>query len=102
MTEQPESEHISVVIVDDHDMVASGLQALIEDDPRVRVVGRGNSVETGVAVTREHQPQVVLMDYRLPDGLDVQKSLKPMARLTTPRSFWSVCEMGKRSKKYSA
>jgi len=66
--EATKNDKISVVIVDDHEMVSSGLQALIEDDPRMTVVARGNSATEGIAIVSEYHPDVVLMDYRLPDG----------------------------------
>jgi DNA-binding NarL/FixJ family response regulator len=59
---------IRVVVVDDHEMFAQGLTAVLGADPTIEVVGTAGSVEAGVAAVRMHSPDVVLMDYELPDG----------------------------------
>jgi DNA-binding NarL/FixJ family response regulator len=59
---------VRVAIVEDHHLMARGLQGLLEDDPEMVVVGVAASVEGASALVRETQPDVVLMDYELPDG----------------------------------
>jgi len=59
---------ISVVVVDDHEMFAQGLQVLLSADPGIEVVATAGTVEAGCAAVRMHSPDVVLMDYELPDG----------------------------------
>lgn len=59
---------IRVVIVDDHDTVGFGLKALICDEPDIEVVAIVGTVEAAVASAMRHRPQVMLIDYRLPDG----------------------------------
>jgi len=59
---------IRVLIVDDHDVVALGLQALLDDVHDLEVVGTAGSVAEGVAAVERRRPDVVLADYRLPDG----------------------------------
>ncbi|MCB0994003.1 MAG: response regulator transcription factor [Acidimicrobiales bacterium] len=59
---------ISVLIVDDHEVVALGLQALLDDEPDIDVIATAGSVTDALAAARRHAPQVVLVDYRLPDG----------------------------------
>ena len=49
-------------------MVGEGLVAALDADPDLTVVGVGNTLAEGVALVRAHRPDVVLMDYRLPDG----------------------------------
>lgn len=60
------SKPIDVVVVDDHAIFRSGLKADLDD--RVRVVGEAAAVEEAIAVIRERQPQVVLLDVHLPGG----------------------------------
>lgn len=69
---------IRIVIVDDHDVVALGLKALLSDEPDFEVVATANSVEHARSVVEEMKPDVVLVDYRLPDGsgVDLIKSLR--------------------------
>ncbi|GAB3544568.1 response regulator transcription factor [Arthrobacter tumbae] len=60
------TEPITVVVVDDHAIFRSGVKADL--DSRVRVVGEAATVEEAIAVIREQQPQVVLLDVHLPGG----------------------------------
>ena len=59
---------ITVLIVDDHEVVALGLRALLDDDDRIEVIGTATTGAEAVAIVAERRPDVVLMDYRLPDG----------------------------------
>ena len=59
---------IRVVVVDDHEMFAQGLTAILGADPSIEVVASAGTVEEGCATVRLHKPDVVLMDYELPDG----------------------------------
>jgi DNA-binding NarL/FixJ family response regulator len=59
---------IRVVVVDDHEMFAQGLTAVLGADPAIEVVANAGTVEAGIAAARLHAPDVVLMDYELPDG----------------------------------
>jgi DNA-binding NarL/FixJ family response regulator len=58
---------VRVLLVEDHEMVASGIRALLEAEPDIEV---GAWVRTGAEVLDAYQrvkPDAVLMDYRLPD-----------------------------------
>ncbi len=59
---------IRVVIIDDHTIVRVGMQTLIEKDSRFTVVGEGANLSEGLEIIREKQPDIVLLDFRLPDG----------------------------------
>jgi DNA-binding NarL/FixJ family response regulator len=59
---------IRVLLVEDHEMVAEGLRVAFGDEPDLDVVGWAPTAERGVALYEELHPDVVLMDYRLPDG----------------------------------
>jgi DNA-binding NarL/FixJ family response regulator len=59
---------IRVVVVDDHEMFAQGLTSVLGSDPAIEVVGSAGSVESGIDAVRMHAPDVVLMDFELPDG----------------------------------
>jgi len=62
--EQP----IRVLIVEDHRVVAEGLAALINHQSGMEVVGEAGSVAESISVAAEIGPDVVLLDFRLPDG----------------------------------
>lgn len=48
--------------------MVEGLASLLGETPELKVVGTAGTVEQAVQATTELQPQVVLMDFRLPDG----------------------------------
>jgi len=57
---------IRIVIVDDHEMVREGLQALLETEPDFEVVGQSGSAEGLPDLVERTQPDIVLLDARLP------------------------------------
>lgn len=59
---------ISLVLVDDSEVVRAGLRALLGANPALTIVGEAASVATGVETAVRLRPQVVLLDIRLPDG----------------------------------
>lgn len=61
---------VSVLIVDDHPIVRTGLRALLDDREDVRVVGEAASGEEAIALAGHLHPDVVLCDLRLGDGID--------------------------------
>jgi DNA-binding NarL/FixJ family response regulator len=56
------------VVVDYHAMVAEGLSSLLEAEKDLSVVGTATDAEHALLVVSEMRPDVVLVDYRLPDG----------------------------------
>jgi DNA-binding NarL/FixJ family response regulator len=63
-----EGPPIRVVIVDDHDLVAETVRRALSAESDLAVVGSAGSVAGAVEAVGEQQPDVVVMDYRLPDG----------------------------------
>ncbi|WP_426301930.1 response regulator [Arthrobacter sp. R-11] len=61
---------ITVLLVDDHLVVRSGLRALLSTQPDVDVVAEASTGEDGVAAVLEHEPDVVLMDLSMGPGID--------------------------------
>ena len=60
------SKPIRILVVDDHHVVRSGLAASLGLEDDLTVVAEAGSAEEAVAQFRKHQPDVVLMDLRLP------------------------------------
>jgi len=60
---------ISVVVVDDEQLIRSGFAALLTAEPDIEVVGMAGSGAEALTVVRRERPDVVLMDIRMP-GLD--------------------------------
>ena len=60
---------IRVVLADDQALVRSGLRALLANSEDIQVVGEASAGREAVAVVTRTQPDVVLMDVRMP-GVD--------------------------------
>ncbi len=69
---------ISVVLVDDHELIRQGLARAFERDPSTQIVGQAGSVVQALAAYEEHRPDVVVTDLRLPDGtgLDIIRAIR--------------------------
>lgn len=59
---------IRVLLVDDHRMFAQSLRIVLEREPDLEVVAMVGSVREAVAAAETERPDVILMDYYLPDG----------------------------------
>ncbi|MBV9680998.1 MAG: response regulator transcription factor [Solirubrobacterales bacterium] len=58
---------IRVLVVDDHDLFRAGLSSLLSAQPGIEVVAQASGGRMGVRLAGELQPDVVLMDVRMPD-----------------------------------
>jgi len=76
---------ISVLIVDDHPVVRQGLRVLLEVQDGIQVAGEAGDGPTALKLAAEHDPDVILLDLKLPtmDGLAVLTELN--ARGTTSK-----------------
>jgi two-component system response regulator DevR len=68
---RPESEQITLLLVDDHEIVRVGLRTLFGRNAKIQVVGEAGTAASAVQEAERLQPAVVLMDLRLPDGSGV-------------------------------
>jgi DNA-binding NarL/FixJ family response regulator len=68
---------ITVVLADDQGMVRAGLRSLLEADPEIDVVGEAADGLEAIQEVRRREPDVVLMDIRMPelDGLSATRTL---------------------------
>ena len=68
---------IRVVIIDDHVVVRAGLRYIIEADPELEFIGEFGGGLGAAAFVAEKNPDVTLLDVRMPDrgGIDVLKDL---------------------------
>jgi DNA-binding NarL/FixJ family response regulator len=74
---------IRIVLVDDQEVVRTGLRALAERDGDIAVVGEAGTGRSGLSRVRELRPDVVLMDVRMPemDGLRATREIVADPRL---------------------
>ncbi len=69
---------ISVIVADDHDLVRMGITRMLEDEPGIDVIGQASSGEEAVALVKELDPDVILMDLKMPGigGLEATRKLQ--------------------------
>ena len=76
---------ISLVLVDDHPAVRSGLSALLDDEPDLKVTANVATARDGFGAIAEFQPAVAVVDYHLPDEDGFTLCLRTRALPAPPR-----------------
>ena len=81
---------ITVVLVDDHEVVVQGLRILLAEAGGIEVVGSANDGESAVAVVAELCPDVVLMDLSMPgvDGVEASRRICANATRESAGRSW--------------
>ena len=84
--------HIRVFSVDDHPLLREGIAAIINNQPDMQMVAQAANGSEAIQLFRQHQPDVTLLDLRLPDmsGIDVLIALRsefPEARVIMLTTF---------------
>ncbi len=69
-----------VLLVDDHEVVRLGLMTLINDQPNMQVVGEAGTTAEAVRAVERLQPDVVLMDIRMPGEGGIEATQQIVAR----------------------
>jgi two-component system NarL family response regulator len=59
---------MKIIIVDDHILFREGLAAIIRSEPDIEILGMAGTVKQAVELANTTQPDLVLMDFSLPDG----------------------------------
>lgn len=71
---------LRILLVDDHEVVRMGLATLLEDMDDVEVVGEAGSADEAIVACERHQPNVVIMDIRMPGNSGIVACQQIMLR----------------------
>ena len=68
---------ITVLLVDDHELVRMGIKRILEDEKGIKVIAQAKTGEEAVSFCRKEQPNIVLMDMDMPGigGLEATKKI---------------------------
>jgi DNA-binding NarL/FixJ family response regulator len=86
------AQPISILSVDDHDLVRKGVAAILSTEPDVHLIAEANTAQEAIRLYREHRPDVTLMDLRLPDksGIETTREIReefPDAKIIALTSY---------------
>ncbi|MEE2770364.1 MAG: UvrY/SirA/GacA family response regulator transcription factor [Pseudomonadota bacterium] len=68
---------IKVFIVDDQNLIRTGIKKLLSDIPGIKVIGEAADGENAIKMLKEHEPDIILMDIKMPGmgGLEATKKI---------------------------
>jgi DNA-binding NarL/FixJ family response regulator len=92
LTEGTAHRPFRLLVVDDHEVVRQGLVALLDRREEFQVVGEAGTVAEAIESARRLEPDLVIMDVRLPDGSGVEacreiRSERPATRVVILTSY---------------
>jgi DNA-binding NarL/FixJ family response regulator len=85
MTEHAAGRPLTLLVVDDHEVVRQGLVALLGRRPGFQVVAEAGTVAEAIDAAQRFRPDLVIMDVRLPDGSGIEACREIRAELPDTR-----------------
>jgi CheY-like chemotaxis protein len=97
----------SVLLVDDHALLRTGVANIINQEPDLQVIAEAGNGMEGVAAFEQYHPDVTLVDLRMPvmEGVEAVRQIRerdPRARVIVLRGRWQPCvswPTGRRTRK---
>jgi DNA-binding NarL/FixJ family response regulator len=92
MDSPTERRPLRLLVVDDHEIVRQGLVALLDRREGFEVVAQAGTVAEAIAESAKFQPDIVVMDVRLPDGTGIEacreiRAARPETRVIMLTSY---------------
>jgi two-component system response regulator DevR len=92
MTSEQPVRSLRLLVVDDHEVVRQGLVALLDRRSGFEVVAQAGSVVESITLAARHEPDLVIMDVRLPDGSGIEacreiRAARPETRVVMLTSY---------------
>jgi DNA-binding NarL/FixJ family response regulator len=92
MTTDNKERRIRLLVVDDHEVVRQGLVALLDRREGFEVVAQAATVAESIALAGRYEPDLVIMDVRLPDGSGIEacreiRAARPETRVVMLTSY---------------
>jgi two-component system, NarL family, response regulator DevR len=89
--DQPERP-LRILVVDDHEVVRQGLVSLLDRRPGFEVVAQAGTVAESITQSARYEPDLVIMDVRLPDGSGIEacreiRATRPETRVVMLTSY---------------
>ncbi|MDQ2674346.1 MAG: response regulator transcription factor [Chloroflexota bacterium] len=92
MDEARTDERLRMLVVDDHEVVRQGLVALLDRREGFEVVAQAGTMAEAIAAAERFEPDLVIMDVRLPDGSGIEacreiRATRPATRVVMLTSY---------------
>jgi two-component system response regulator DevR len=92
VTSEEPVRSLRLLVVDDHEVVRQGLVALLDRRSGFEVVAQAGSVAESITMAARHEPDLVIMDVRLPDGSGIEacreiRAARPETRVVMLTSY---------------
>jgi two-component system, NarL family, response regulator DevR len=92
MSTDPAQRRLRLLVVDDHEVVRQGLVALLDRRGQFEVVGQAATVAESLDLAARLEPDIVIMDVRLPDGTGIEacreiRAARPSTRVVMLTSY---------------
>jgi two-component system, NarL family, response regulator DevR len=92
MTTEQQQRRLRLLVVDDHEVVRQGLVSLLDRRSGFEVVAQAGSVSESIAMAARYEPDLVIMDVRLPDGSGIEacreiRATRPETRVIMLTSY---------------
>lgn len=86
------AQRVRILCVDDHDLVRKGIAAILSTEPELELIGEAHNAADALRFFRQYQPDITLMDLRLPDesGIETTRRIRtefPAARIIALTSY---------------